>query len=280
MITVVGTGYTGARILGRLPGAIGISRSPVEGVDPKRILRLDLDGDIGASIPVGDSVIYTVPPAAGSADPRLVRFLAALGEVPRRFVYLSTTGVYGDHEGGLVSERTPAVPETDRARRRLAAEQLVLSWAQDHAVEAVILRVPGIYGPGRLGTDRVRSGEPQLAEAEVGPGNRIHVDDLVEACILAAEPGAASGVFNVGDGDHRSSTWFTQEVARQLGAPPLPEISREKAQQAFSAMRLSFLNESRLVDTARIREALNFMPRYADASEGIRASLKEECATD
>jgi nucleoside-diphosphate-sugar epimerase len=84
------------------------------------------------------------------------------------------------------------------------------------------------------------------------------------------------GVYNVGDGDHRSGTWFTNEIARQAGLAPPPTISLAEAQKTFSPMRLSFLRESRVVDTTKMREVLGITPKYTDAADGIAASLAEE----
>jgi nucleoside-diphosphate-sugar epimerase len=269
----VGAGYTGARVLERLPDAVALGRSrPGE-------QRLDLDRDkrLRLELPAQYAVIYSVPPAPDQpGDPRLGRFLAMLRQAPDRIVYLSTTGVYGNRDGDRVDESSDPRPESARTERRLAAERMLAEWCTGRQTTAVVLRVPGIYGPGRLGTDRVRAGMPVLEEAAANPGNRIHVDDLATCCIAALSPGVPDGIYNVGDGDHRSGTWFTYEVARQAGLPPPPTISRAEAEETFSPMRLSFLRESRVVDTTRMREVLGVIPKYADAADGIAAALAEE----
>ena len=285
---VVGTGYTGRRLLGRLPAgeAVGLSRSMPRPEPAARIEIVDLDRDEkpALELPRDYSVVYTVPPAAEAgaepespaADPRLGRLLGHLLPPPSRFVYLSTTGVYGNRNGAVVDEETEPKPETGRAGRRLAVERRLASWCGDNGSKLIVLRVPGIYGPGRLGVDRLRAGEPVLAEAEANPGNRIHVDDLVECCIAALCAGVPAGIYNLGDGDRRTSTWFAAEVARQAGLPPPPTVDREEAERRFSARRLSFLAESRRVDTRKMRDVLGVTPSYTDAADGIRASLLEE----
>jgi len=269
----VGAGYTGARVLRRLPDAVALGRSR-PGDE-----RLDLDHDerLQLELPEGYAVIYSVPPAPDQpGDPRLGRFLAMLPHAPARLVYLSTTGVYGNRDGERVDETSEARPESARAERRLAAERMLAEWCTGRQTTAVVLRVPGIYGPGRLGTDSIRSGMPVLEEKDANPGNRIHVDDLATCCIAALAPGVPDGIYNVGDGDHRSGTWFTNEVARQAGLPPPPTISLAEAKKTFSPMRLSFLRESRIVDTKKMREVLGVLPKYADAADGIAAALAEE----
>ncbi|HSM30608.1 MAG TPA: NAD-dependent epimerase/dehydratase family protein [Woeseiaceae bacterium] len=274
MITLfVGAGYTGSRVLERLPDAIALGRSR-SGAG-----RLDLDRDdqLGIELPERYAVVYSVPPASDQpGDPRLHRFLTLLPHPPARIVYLSTTGVYGNRDGARVDETCEPRPESARAERRLAAERLLAEWCTGRDTVAVVLRIPGIYGPGRLGTEGIRSGMPVLDEKDANPGNRIQVDDLAACCIAALSPDVPDGIYNVGDGDHRSGSWFTGEVARQAGLPAPPAISFAEAQTTFSPMRLSFLRESRIVDTTKMREVLGVTPKYADAADGIAASLKEE----
>ena len=192
-------------------------------------------------------------------------------------MYLSTTGVYGNRGGATVDESTEPRPESDRAARRLSAEQQLTQWCTARKSVAIILRIPGIYGPGRLGLERIREGMPILAEEDANPGNRIHVDDLAACCIAALSDEVPGGVYNVGDGDHRSSTWFTNEVARQANLPPPPTITRAEAEETFSPMRLSFLRESRVVDTTRIRDRLGVTPmRPADGIARSLASKNDE----
>jgi len=266
----VGAGYTGARVLRRLPDAVALGRSR-PGDE-----RLDLDHDerLQLELPEEYAVIYSVPPAPDQpGDPRLGRFLAMLPHAPARLVYLSTTGVYGNRGGDRVDESSEPRPESASAERRLAAERILAEWCIGRQTTAVVLRVPGIYGPGRLGTDRIRAGMPVLEEKAANPGNRIHVDDLVACCLTALTGDAPPGIYNVGDGDHASSTTYFNAVARIAGLPPPPVVSREEARRGLSPGAWSFLAESRRVDTTRMRQELGVTLRYADLEAGIRASL-------
>lgn len=277
MTVVVGVGYVGRRLLDSLPrdARLGLSRSPDR--DDVRVLNLD-DADANAiELPPDSAIVYTVPPSRSHDDDvRLARFLDALARAPQRFVYLSTTGVYGDCSGQRVDETATVNPESDRAKRRVDAEQKLADYCGRHATALVVLRVPGIYGPGRLGTDRIKRREPVLDEADANPGNRIHVDDLVASCVAALGRDVPPGIYNLGDGDERSSTWFSKEVARQLGLEPPPTVGRREAARTFSALRLSFLGESRRVDVSKMKSVLGVTPRYADAADGIRASIAAE----
>lgn len=280
-VVVVGLGYVGRRFAAtaREHTVVGLSRTAVDIDVPAATMDLDADGTLPLDLPEHFSVLYTVPPAKDfDDDVRLARLLEQLLPAPRCFVYISTSGVYGDRDGERVDESSELCPSSDRASRRVAAETLLTAWAERHASRLCCLRTPGIYGPGRLGIQRIRKGMPMLREADASPGNRIHVDDLLRCCSAALSNEAFSGPCNVGDGDDRSSTWFTLSVAEQCGLPPPPLVSRAEAEQSFSASRLSFLNDSRRVDTRRMRSELGVTPRYANAESGIRASLAEERA--
>ena len=275
MFTIVaGTGYTGRRVLERLPAdeAVGLSRSQVDTDRPFHVFDFDRPGALPLELPDRYAVLYTCPPH-GEDDARLQRFLSRLTPAPARLVYISTTGVYGDTQGTVVTEASAVDPHNSMASARVAAESLAASWASGVNCDLVVLRVPGIYGPGRLPLQRLQDGGAFLAEVDAGPGNRIHVDDLATCCIAVLCEDAPAGIYNVGDGDHRSATWFAQEVARQAGLPAPRLISREAAQQEFSRVRLAFLAASRIVDTTKMREVLGVTPRYANPVEGIEASL-------
>lgn len=244
-----------------------------------RVTHWNLDTDVGAPVGQWHSVLYLVPPptapADGRDDPRVVRALAALlpGRVTR-FVYVSTTAVYGDTGGAPVDESAPLQPGTARGARRCAAEAAVRSRCTAAGVDWSILRVPGIYGPGRLPLDRLRRGEPVLRRDTARPGNRIHVDDLVDALhLLLTHPAAANAVFNVSDGDPCSMTDYLCGVAAAAGLAMPPEVSMEEARRMLSPQMLSYLEESRLLDGSRIRRELGFAPRYPTSAAGIAASL-------
>jgi nucleoside-diphosphate-sugar epimerase len=302
---ITGVGYTGRRALESFSPdeVVGLSRSPVDSSHRVEVFDLDAESALPLELPDEYAVLYTVPPATppvgaplvggpsrpdsrrdaaptsgpptsgASTDTRLQHFLEQLSPVPRRFVYISTTGVYGNRDGAIVTEATQPRPESGRAKRRVIAEQMIGRWCQENDVDFVVLRSPGIYGPGRLGIDRIENGMPILREEDANPGNRIHVDDLVRCCVAALGPDAASGIFNVSDGDQRSTTWFTKEVARQSGLEYPPEVSRRQAIREFSKTRMSFLAESRRIDSTRMREELGVTPVYDNAEEGIEASL-------
>jgi nucleoside-diphosphate-sugar epimerase len=138
------------------------------------------------------------------------------------------------------------------------------------------LRVPGIYGPGRLPLERLRRGEPAIVPEEATPGNRIHVSDLVTACVAAGVAAAADGrIYNVTDGSEDSLTEYLLRVARIAKLPAPPLVSRADAQRALSETSWSFLAESRRVDNRRMLDELGVPLLFHDLDTGISASLDE-----
>jgi nucleoside-diphosphate-sugar epimerase len=254
--------------------SVAFSRSQVQGFASH---RLDLDSDSAVLACIPRQILYTVPPPKDtSGDSRLARLLDVLVDPPERIVYLSTTGVYGDLGASSARESSPPAPLTPRARRRLAAEEMLQSWCELHETLCIILRVPGIYGPGRLGIERIAAREPYIREEDANPGNRIHADDLAGVSIAALTRNIPAGIYNTGDGDSRSSTWFALTVARLAGLPAPPLVSRAEAERTFGTKRLSFLKESRTLDTQKMRQVIGFRPKYGNAEDGIRASLAED----
>ncbi|MBA3581510.1 MAG: SDR family oxidoreductase [Gammaproteobacteria bacterium] len=222
------------------------------------------------------SIIYTAPPAQqGMHDTRLQNFLRALNtQSVNRIIYISTSGVYGDHKGNWVDETTLVNPQTERAKRRVDAEQHIQTFAQQQNCAAVILRVPGIYGPGRLPIERLQSGEAIIDPAEAPYTNLIHADDLASICVAALTKG--KGIYNVSDGTPLRNSDYYLAVAKLAGLPIPSFISLTEAQQQFSAMRLSFINEARRLRINKLEKEIAPVLRYRNLAEGIKASLLEK----
>jgi len=288
-ITIIGCGYTGGRLAHRVRAeghevlALVRTDRSLEALRPDGIpaLAVDLDETTGGNALPQEAiserrVAYMVPPpSSGETDPRAGRFLDSLTNTPRCLVYLSSSAVYGDRRGQRVDESAEASPATARGRRRLDAEKKFLAWGRERGAMVRILRVPGIYGPDRLPLERLRAGAFVPTQLESQPGNRIHVDDLVDACVAAMVYEGPHRIFNVGDGNHASMTEYFRRVATLAGLPPPREVSMAMLLEKVSPMMRSFLSESRRLDTQRMRSELLFTPRYTDLDDGISASLAE-----
>ncbi len=285
---IVGCGYVGRRLarqLGKCYNLYGLVRTTTH-IKLLRAVRaepivLNLDKFTRQDLsPVWfrncTLFYFAPPPAEGESDTRLHRFLNALETMPDALIYISTTGVYGNSHGQVVDETTLVNPQTQRAHRRVSAEHITRIWCTENKVRRVVLRVPAIYGPGRLPLERLRKREPVIREADAPIINRIHVDDLVQACLAAALNQQARGIYNVSDGNSCSMTAYIRLVAQLAGMPMPPEIPMDEAQLSFSAEYLSYLDESRRIDNTRMRNELGVQLRYPVLEDGIRASLEEQ----
>lgn len=218
---------------------------------------------------------FAPPPSTGIEDTRMKDWLASISadKLPNKLVLISTTAVYGDTGGDWITESSPTTSTTDRGSRRYDAEQRLSAWAKTHAVEFVILRVPGIYGPGRLPRQRLEKALPVLNESECGYTNRIHSDDLAMICQVAAEKAKSAEIYNVSDGHPDTMTnWFNQ-VADYLKLPRPPQISMQQAEQQMSVGMLSYLKESRRIDNSKLINELGINLNYDTIEKGIPASL-------
>lgn len=283
-VFIVGCGDIGLRVarleraVGRPVAALARSGASAARLEAEGIAAVPGDLDRPDSLlglpPCATLYYFAPPPAEGAGDPRLRALLAALPthSLPERVVYISTSGVYGDCQGAWIDETWPLNPQTPRAQRRVAAESSVQDWAGRFGVACVILRVPGIYGPGRLPEERIRRRVPVVDPAEAPYSNRIHADDLAEACCAAARRGKAGAAYNISDGQPTTMTDYFLKVADVLGLPHPPAISLAEARRAFTPAMLSFLDESKRLDNRRMREELGIALRYPDLASGLKAS--------
>jgi nucleoside-diphosphate-sugar epimerase len=221
-----------------------------------------------------DSILYYLvpPPGGGIADPRARNFIDMLkhGSRPAKLVYMSATSVYSEAGGGTVTEESPTEPHSAMGKRRLDAERIFLEYGEATGVPVVILRVSGIYGPGRLPLMQISQGQPLLCEEESGPSNRIHADDLAAVCLAAADKGVGGDIFNVSDGHPSSMTSYFNACADLLGYPRQPQVSMAEARQVMSPLMLSYVTDSRVVDNSRMLQRLNISLKYPTMREGLQ----------
>lgn len=227
---------------------------------------------------LAQAVLHSAPPpTAGDGDPRTRRLLATLARrtsLPRRIVYISTTGVYGDCGGARVPETRPTAASTARARRRVAAETLLRRFGR-RGRRISLLRAPGIYASDRLPLERLRRGDPVLPPDEDVYTNHIHAEDLAQACVIALERGGANRAYNISDDSALPmGAWF-DKLAAACGLPQPPRASRSEIVTRLSPMMLSFMGESRRLDNTRMKRELKLRLRYPTVDSGIAAALQE-----
>lgn len=226
---------------GKRDGLAGIEVHAFSGSDPAReTLERLRDADV---------LMVSIPPGS-TGDPAIAAFGDVLTAGRRKVVYLSTVGVYGDHAGGWVDESTPPQATLERTRMRVAAEQ---AWTDTTGGDAAILRLAGIYGPGRNALATLRAG---TARRIIKPGqvfNRIHVEDIASA-IMAAIRHQNGGTWNVCDDEPAPPQDVITYAAKLMGVAPPPEEAFATAE--ISAMARSFYASSARVSNARLKREL------------------------
>ena len=188
--------------------------------------------------------------------------------------YLSTTGVYGDHQGGWVDETTPVTPASARGQRRADAEAAWLSLHTNKSVPTHIFRLPGIYGPGRSAIDALRAGRRQRINKPGHVFSRIHVDDIVAGLRASMDSPNPGDIYNLVDDEAAPPQDVTAFAAELLGEEPAPLIPFEEAE--LSEMGRSFYAECKRVRNTKMKEELGVALAYPTYREGLRAILASE----
>jgi nucleoside-diphosphate-sugar epimerase len=284
-----GLGYSAEHFIARFGDRHARIVGTVRGAERAALLSARFAGRLKVFAFDGASPTLDVKSAIGDADLALVSIpqtekgdpvLAAFGEALARathlrsIVYLSTVGVYGDRGGAWVDEETPPRPDTVRSRDRLAAERAWQKFGADRGVAVAILRLAGIYGPGRNALIQIARGD---ARRIVKPGqvfNRIHVNDIAQA-IDAAFTQRVFGIFNVADDEPTPPGEPLAFAAQLLGREPPPEVTFEEAAPSMSPLALSFWQDCRRVKNDKLKRQLGVNLRYPTYREGLRA-LHEE----
>ncbi len=262
-----GFGFTGKALSKKLDPAIwkisGTSRTS-QGVAAINALGFEgLRFDEMEGIPQTVTHILSSVPPTDQGDPVVLKFSKDLSRSYKWLAYLSTTGVYGDHGGGVVTEDTPLTPNNDRARRRVLAEA---SWAP---FSAHIFRLPGIYGPGRNQLESVKDG---TARRVIKPGqifSRIHVDDIGGILLASINHPNPGRIYNVADDHPCPPQDVVTFAAELLKMSPPAEIAFEDAE--LSPMAKSFYDDLKRVSNARIQSELGYQFVYPNYQSGLTA---------
>jgi nucleoside-diphosphate-sugar epimerase len=231
---------------------------------------------LGPDLRKSSYVIFSIAPGA-DGDPALIHHRADLDAAAdlQWLCYYSTVGVYGDFAGAWIDETAPLVPRNERSDRRVLAEQVWRDYAAERGVPLTILRLAGIYGPGRSTFDKLRDGTSRRV---VKPGqvfNRIHVEDIGRVTALAAEA-RLDGTFNLGDDEPTPPQDVIAHAAAMLGVEPPPELPYETA--PMTPMQRSFYADNKRVSNAAIKQALDIQLLYPTYREGLASILDKEQA--
>jgi nucleoside-diphosphate-sugar epimerase len=227
---------------------------------------------------LADAVLHLAPPPnSGVHEARTCNLLSILsqGKLPKRLVYISTSGVYGDCGGAWVSETHSLKATSLRSQRRVDAEMQIREWARRNQVNASILRVPGIYAADRLPLSRLqqacpeqgRRSTPGIIASEDSYTNHIHADDLARISVAALRYGKSCRVYHASDDSQLKMGEYFDNVADAFGLPRVPRISRAEAQHVLPEMLLSFMNESRRLTNQRMKRELKVKLSYPTVAD-------------
>ncbi|MDJ0932839.1 SDR family oxidoreductase [Breoghania sp.] len=228
------------------------------------------DGIAEALSKAAHVLVSIAPGEAG--DPVLAHHRADIAAArPEWIGYLSTIGVYGDHDGAWIDEETETVPRSERSKQRLVAENAWLDLARETDIPVGIFRLSGIYGPGKNAFVNLEKG---TARRLVKPGqvfNRIHVEDIA-GVLEAAATAPATRIYNVTDDEPCPAQDVVEYTADLIGLPCPPDIDFETAD--LSPMARSFYAENKRASNARVKEELGYRfrhPTYRDALQHMLA---------
>lgn len=270
---ILGLGYSARHFVRKFGGSFshiaGTVRDPGQRDDLEGIEVHAFSGSSPARETVelvrdADVLLISIPPGS-TGDPAIAAFGNVLAAGHRKVVYLSTIGVYGDHAGGWVDESTPPQATLERARMRVAAEQ---AWTDTTGGDAAILRLAGIYGPGRNALATLRAGTARRIIKAGQVFNRIHVDDIASA-IMAAIHHEGGGTWNVCDDEPAPPQDVIAYAAKLMNVAPPPEEVFATAE--MSAMARSFYASSARVSNARLKRELGVRLTYPTYRQGLEA---------
>ncbi|MEM7299850.1 MAG: SDR family oxidoreductase [Pseudomonadota bacterium] len=220
-------------------------------------------------------LLISIAPPRKQSDGQIDPVLAQLGDGLRDAMpdlqwvgYLSTVGVYGNHDGAWIDEETQCKPVSQRSKNRVLAEQAWQEWCAKSEIPLAILRLSGIYGPGRNAFRTIEAGKSRRLVKKGQVFNRIHVDDIAQAVQLAAEK-KSEGVFNITDNEPAPPQDVVTYAHDLMGREPPPEMDFETAE--LSPMARSFYGENKRVSNRKSVEELGMIYRYYDYRMALKS---------
>jgi len=283
-LLVFGLGYAGQALARRMMdegwAVSGTCRSQADRAEAEALGIEPIDAGDGPALDgaasAAQAILVTSPPdAEGCPGLRaLAPALARTHAFPDWIGYLSSTGVYGDRQGGWVNEDSPLNALSPEGARRVAAERDWLEIGRGMGLTVCIFRCAGIYGPGRSAIDRVRAGTARRLKLAGHVVSRVHVDDLAAALQASVRSPRAGGVYNVCDDEPASMSTVTVHAAALLRAEPPPEQPYDPERSPSGLRR--FHAEHRRISNARIKAELGWRPAYPSYREGLAAVLAAE----
>ncbi|MCL9684673.1 SDR family oxidoreductase [Legionella maioricensis] len=219
-------------------------------------------------------VYYLIPPQPqGERDIFLRQFLSHNRVNARKVIYFGSSAVYGNHQGNWVNEQSTCVINNARQLRRLDAEQQWLSYCNQNSIQAVLLRVAGIYGPQRLPIEAAKAQTPIIEKDKAPYTNHIYVRDLAAISYLLAQCPTPHTLYNIADGAPQPMGTIQKKVAKALGIKPAPYESWEQAWERASPMKREFMQGSKRLQIDRLKQSLKSSLSLSHLNDAIQQSL-------
>ncbi|MCF3640789.1 SDR family oxidoreductase [Rhizobium sp. TRM95111] len=263
---------TGAAVYGTTRSAEKADQLAGLGITPLLYDGETLSAEVEKAMAATTHLVQSIAPGAlgdpmfRDEAPRLETLFPAL----RWAAYLSTVGVYGDHKGNWVDETAELHPVSSRSVERVDAERRWLDWGRAQGLPVAVLRLSGIYGPGRNAFCNIAAGTARRLIKDGQVFNRIRVEDIGSAAVFLAER-KLGGIFNITDHEPGPPQDVVAEAAALMGADMPPEIPFEMAE--LSPMARSFWGENKRVSNRKIRD-LGFRFRYPDYRQSLEQLWK------
>lgn len=281
-LLIFGLGFTGLRfarvmrllgweVIGTVTSKDKAKRLTDLGIDVELFDGSACDDAIEDALGWASHILSTIPPTSGwastsgvSPDPVLKNHILSKDPQHRWVAYLSTTGVYGDHQGGWVDETTLAAGGTNAARQKADEEWRALGHCH-------IFRLPGIYGPGRSVLERAERGQLSRVDKPGHVFSRIHVDDIVQALVTSALAPTPGEIFNIADDEPTAPHVVEDYACELLGLAPPPLKPYEDA--ALSPRARQFYSQFRRVKNTKMKKVLGLRLLYPTYKDGLRACM-------
>lgn len=270
-LLIFGMGYVGQHLAAALDGRFEV-------IGTSRDANIKWDGnqenlEISQQIASADAILCSIPPNE-QGDLAYAQFGEMIKNSDVKWIgYLSTTGVYGDHQGGKVDETTPLNAQNARAQKRILAETQWRKLSQDSSVN--IFRLPGIYGVGRSAFEVLKSGRAKRIDMRLNNGEahffcRAHVDDIVQVIIASLEKQILGvNIYNIVDDLPSPQADIIKFAAEQMGVTVPELISAEQAN--MSDMAKSFYAECKNMQNDKIKTELGVTLKHPTYKQGLTA---------
>ena len=219
-----------------------------------------------------NTLYYCAAPSInGCSDSRLQNFLHHNNLNIKQIVYFSSSGVYGDHQGGLVTEESRLNLVYERQYRRQDAEKQWTEFCHKKNINGLILRIAGMYGPGRIPLDAAKSNHPLIESGEAPLVNMIYIEDLIKIVLALRSRLDGVQVFNLSDGVSRRCGASQRELMALLKIAPTVTQSFSRYYQEASQIRREFLSSSKYLSIEKLKSYLDYP--FVSLTEGLQQSL-------